>query len=272
MQKKLESGELIDTEKVPSGRSREKTDHSQNGRTISSRYLSKNKNDIALLPTIKAAAPYQKFRPKVNNNISITVKRSDFREKVREKRTGNVLLFLVDASGSMGAKKRMIAVKGAILSLLIDSYKRRDLVGLMTFRKDEAKLLLSPTKSTELAYKLLKEIPTGGKTPLPKGINEAIRVMRMEKHLAGNSRVIVILTDGRGNASDSGCYKAELSAAIHHATNEKIRFLVIDTEEGYPKLKLVKALACELNATYLRIDDLDNRRLANSIRSYVLNT
>ena len=116
---------------------------------------------------MRVAAVNQRHRQ--GNHLLVKVETSDLREKVRESRTGNLILFLVDASGSMGIQKRMSAAKGAVLSLLKDAYQKRDTVGLMTFRGQEAQLVLNPTRSIDLAYQRLKEIETGGKTPACAG-------------------------------------------------------------------------------------------------------
>lgn len=104
----------------------------------------------------------------------VTIRADDLREKVREQRTGAAVLFLVDASGSMGAKRRMGVVKGAVLSLLSDVYEKRDTVGLLAFRKDRADVLLPLTRSVDLAEKYLRDLKTGGKTPWPHGLAAAL--------------------------------------------------------------------------------------------------
>ena len=128
-------------------------------------------SDLAFDATLRAAAPYQKSRKK--DGLAFVIQKSDFRQKVREKRTGSFLVFVVDASGSMGAGKRMTAVKGAILSLLGDAYQKRDKVALITFRRDSAELALGMTRSIDLAAKKLEKLATGGKTPLYAGLEAA---------------------------------------------------------------------------------------------------
>ena len=103
------------------------------------------------------------------------------REKVRETKTGSLILFVVDASGSMGAPRRMVAVKGAILSLLLDAYQRRNRVGLIAFRGTSAQVLLPPTSNVDLAHAHLREMPTGGRTPLSRGLLLAMEVVEAEK-------------------------------------------------------------------------------------------
>jgi magnesium chelatase subunit D len=124
---------------------------------------------VALAATLRAAAPHQKSRGRGSVGPGISVHPEDLREKVREGREGNLILFVVDASGSMAARRRMSAVKGAVLSLLADAYQRRDKVGLVSFRGEGARVLLPPTASVELAAPRLEELPTGGRTPLGGG-------------------------------------------------------------------------------------------------------
>ena len=133
------------------------------GRSVKSSLYSSNPGDLAFDATLRAAAPYQKVREK--NGMALSIYKEDIRLKVREKRTGNLIVFVVDASGSMGVKKRMTAVKGAILSLLNDAYQKRDQVALITFRKNSADLNLGVTRSVDLAAKKLQHLATGGRTP-----------------------------------------------------------------------------------------------------------
>jgi magnesium chelatase subunit D len=124
----------------------------------------------------------------------------DVQEKVREARTGSLILFLVDASGSMGAQRRMVAVKGAILSLLLDAYQRRDRVGLISFRGAGADLLLPPTGSVDLAQVHLRDLPTGGRTPLGHGLYLALDVIERERLKDRDVLpLLVLLSDGRAN-------------------------------------------------------------------------
>ncbi|MBQ8373783.1 MAG: ATP-binding protein, partial [Candidatus Methanomethylophilaceae archaeon] len=134
------------------------------GRYARSRPSDEKVHDIAFDATIRAAAPYQ--RDSDHGGMSISILPQDIREKVRERRSGCTIMFLVDASGSLGVRKRMAAVKGAVLSMLRDSYVKRDRIGLMAFRRDSAELILPPTRSVEYSYRKLEELPTGGKTPL----------------------------------------------------------------------------------------------------------
>ena len=106
----------------------------------------------------------------IRQSNGFLIEKTDFREKVRESKIGNLIMFVVDASGSMAAEERMTATKGAVLSLLLDAYQRRDRVGMVVVRKNAAELVLPPTNSVELAQKFLPILPTGGRTPMAHGL------------------------------------------------------------------------------------------------------
>lgn len=224
--------------------------------------------DIAFGATLRAAAPYQSSRDK--NGLALAIREYDLREKVREKRTGSTILFVVDASGSMGAQKRMEAVKGAIMSLLTDAYQKRDSVGMVAFRKEEAELILGITRSVDLAHKKLEELPTGGKTPLSLGIYRGYKVLKAAiKKDPDIIPVMVLVTDGRGNTSFQGKdpHKEALEVAEKIAS-EGIQNIVIDTEEDYIKLHLAEEIAMCMNANYYRLEDLR----ADEIFTFVKNS
>ena len=205
--------------------------------------------DVALAATIRAAAPRQKERGR--DRSGILVRQQDLREKVREGREGNLILFVVDASGSMAARRRMGAVKGAVLSLLTDAYQRRDKVGLISFRGEGAQVLLPPTASVELAAPRLEELPTGGRTPLAAGLEKAAEVLARERLRDAERRpLLVLLTDGRTTAGP-GPHRA---AARLRTTG--IASVVVDTEEGYVRLAMAGEIASSLGAQYLRLEAL----------------
>ena len=213
--------------------------------------------DIAFDATFRAAAPHQKFRE--HNGMALAVKKEDIRTKIREKRAGNTILFVVDASGSMGANKRMTAVKGAICSLLNDAYQKRDQVGMIAFRKRSAELILDITRSVDLARKKLEVLPTGGRTPLSAGLLLARQVFHNQKQKDKDCLpVMVLLSDGRANAAmgDGNPVKEALQEAAK-IRGDGIKCVVIDTEKDYIRLKLAQDLAKELKADYFKIEDLD---------------
>ncbi|SHJ18693.1 magnesium chelatase subunit D family protein [Lutispora thermophila] len=229
--------------------------------------IPKNKlQDIAFDATLRAAAPYQAIREK--KGLAITIDNSDFREKVREKRTGSTIIFIVDASGSMGAKKRMSAVKGAIVSLLTDAYQKRDKVGLIAFRKKEADVLLNITRSVDMAEKCLKTLPTGGKTPLSAGLFKGYEVIRTaQKKNPDMLPIIVLVSDGRTNASINGGDPFEEAMEIAKKIRmEGIRSIVVDTEQGFIKLGIAKDIANALGALYCKLEELEGEQLAEAVR------
>lgn len=157
-------------------------------------------HDIAIDATLRAAAPHQKGRR--SNGCAVVIRHEDIRRKEREKRTGNIFLFLVDASGSMGARERMKAVKGVVFKMLADAYQKRDRVGMIAFRRDRAEVLLPITRSIEFAQKKLAALPTGGKTPLAQGLIKAEDMLdRLYKQDPLQDPVLILITDGRATNS-----------------------------------------------------------------------
>lgn len=239
------------------------------GRYVRSRIAS-GRSDIALDASIRAAAPYQVFRKK--EGIALSLEMSDLRQKVRERKSGISVMFLVDASGSMGARKRMVAVKGAVFSLLRESYKNRDKVGLTAFRRDRAEILLPLTKSVDLAHRKLRDMPTGGTTPLAAALLKVYTEIRKERRAHPNERYYVILTtDGRANVAVSGgdAFTDALAAARHIGNENTASWIVVDTGTGYPHTDNALNICKELNGTYLRLDDLSSDGLAHRIRTIV---
>jgi magnesium chelatase subunit D len=219
------------------------------GLPVGSREDGENVGDVALAATVRAAAPHQRSRGKEGPGLE--VRSYDLRQNVREGREGNLILFLVDASGSMAARKRMSAVKGAVLSLLNDAYQRRDKVALISFRGEGARILLPPTSSVELAASRLQDLPTGGRTPLAAGIEKAAEVL-MRENLRDRERrpLLVLLTDGRPTAGADPMVAAARLRALGPAS------FVVDTEEGYVRLGMAGELAGAMGARCLRLEEL----------------
>ncbi|MCI6032899.1 magnesium chelatase subunit D family protein [Fusobacterium varium] len=239
------------------------------GRYIKSTLPKGKIRDFAFDATIRAAAPYQKKNKE--NNLMINIKKEHIRVKVREKRTGASILFVVDSSGSMGVKKRMEAVKGAVMSLLKDAYEKRDRVGMVSFRRDKAEELLPITRSIDLAQKKLEKLATGGKTPLAEGIAKAYTIikneMRKDKEVVP---LIVFLSDGKGNFSASG--KDPVKESLEMAEkikNEGIRAIVIDTEEGFIKLEMAKTLSEAMKAEYYKLENLRSEDMLKLIKDNI---
>jgi magnesium chelatase subunit D len=188
------------------------------------------------------------------------VRPGDLRENVREGREGNMVLFLVDASGSMAARERMSAVKGAVLSLLSDAYQRRDKVALLSFRGEGARVLLPPTSSVELAAERLKDLPTGGRTPLAEGLLEAAEVLERERVRDRERRpLLVLLTDGRETAGGD----AMSAAAVLRAA--RVPSIVVDTEEGVVRLGMAAGVAEALGAPCMRLEELQAEELVGAV-------
>ena len=189
--------------------------------------------DVALDATIRAAAIYQKERV-VDSDLAMAIKTQDIREKIRVGKVSTATIFVVDASGSMGANRRMESAKGAVLSLLLDSYQQRDKVGLVAFRGDQADVLLPLCSSSDLAYKRLQELPTGGKTPLAAGLKMGLNLLMSEKHRDEEAiPILLLISDGRANVSlESGTkdIRMELLALTEQARANGIYVIVIDTE------------------------------------------
>jgi magnesium chelatase subunit D len=247
-------------------RSRTKT-ASKAGRYVRSTMQRKN-GDLAFDATMRAAAPHQARRRR--DGVAIAIEPADIREKVREKRIGNFLLFVVDASGSMGAQQRMVETKGTILSLLLDAYQKRDRIGMVAFKGNTAETLLPPTSSVEMAHKLLEELPTGGKTPLSAGLIKAYEVAKAHLYKDPNiSPLLIIISDGKGNVSmaDGKPLAEARRAAEIIRDEERIKTLVVDVEKtGFLAFGLARELAVALGAEYYKIDDLKADTLVQAVK------
>ena len=242
-------------------RSATRTDERQ-GRYVRAELPRTKTADIAFDATLRAAAPYQKWREK--NGLALAIRSEDIRSKVREKRTGNIFLFAVDASGSMGARERMKTVKGVILKILLEAYQKRDRVGMIAFRKNQAEVLLPVTKSVDFAQKKLATMPTGGKTPLAKGLEKAEDVLDMiYRQDPMQDPVLIVITDGRATTPlvPGGDATAEAMNEAERIAKRKLPVAVIDTENGFVKLGLAKKLAKKMDASYFRVDKLSEDSL-----------
>ncbi len=224
--------------------------------------------DIAFDATIRAAAPFQKFREEHLKIVAFSIQKADLQKKVRVKRTANLVLFLVDASWSMAVAERMNATKGAILSLLTDAYQRRDRVGLIVFQKDRATLILPPTNSVQLAQKALVDIPVGGKTPLSAGLLMSIDVLAKERYTHPDVEpLLIVLTDGAGNVSVGPM--APQDEAYHFAeliTREKVKSIVINMEHAAFDQGLAKDLADHLEAPCYTLSEIKAENLYHTVK------
>ncbi|WP_243057920.1 VWA domain-containing protein [Nocardioides sp. SR21] len=215
---------------------------------------------VHLVETLKAAAARPDRAPG-----RVVLQGDDLRIAVREGREANLVLFCVDASGSMAARKRMTQVKTAVLSLLLDAYRRRDKVGLITFRGADAALALPPTHSVDIAAVRLDELPAGGRTPLAEGLLEAARVLERERVRDPHLRpLLVVVTDGRATGGTDPVTRS-LQAADHVAALG-VTTIVVDGESGPLRLGLAARLAAHLRAEYLPVAEVSAETLAGAVR------
>ncbi|MBV8787331.1 MAG: VWA domain-containing protein, partial [Mycobacterium sp.] len=189
----------------------------------------------------------------------------DVRRAIREGREGNLVIFVVDASGSMAARDRMAAVSGATLSLLRDAYQRRDKVAVITFRQHEARLLLPPTSSAHIAGRRLARFDTGGRTPLAEGLLAARELIVREKARDRARRALVmVLTDGRATAGLDPLRRSRIAAA--RLVAEGAAAVVVDCETSYVRLGLAEQLARHLGAPAVRLEQLHADSLTRAVR------
>ena len=278
---KLESSKTVDRQyRKGSGRRLMTKTKDTRGRMIRAYQDEKALEDLALVDTLRAAAPYQRLRAATkmeqeklstqsqqlehqsSKGLSIVIKPQDYRRKAREKRVGAYQLFVVDASGSMAARHRMEATKAAILSLLRDSYIHRDSVGLIAFRKESAEVLLPFTRSVERAERLLASMLTGGKTPLAHALRMAYTMCDrlLRAHRAERIQIICI-TDGRATSGDSDDPVSESKQWARIVGTLPVDCIVIDPETGFIKLGLAKELCKLMNGSYYAMDTISADRI-----------
>ena len=221
--------------------------------------------DLAFAATLRAAAPYQRQR---HGEQAVVIRAEDLRVWIRARRAAANILFLVDASGSMGAKERMKMVKGAALALLREAYQKRDRVGLIAFRRTSAETLLPMTRSVELAEKALRSLPTGGKTPLAEGLAAALKMMDELGRKEGAETVLVLVTDGRTNVSAAGKAKEEALRAAEEIARRDAHCIVLDTEKSFPKVGLAPEIAQRMNAGYATLERLCAEGVLEVVRRF----
>ena len=221
--------------------------------------------DLAFAATLRAAAPYQRQR---HGEQAVVIRTEDLRVWIRARRAAANILFLVDASGSMGAKERMKMVKGAVLALLREAYQKRDRVGLIAFRRTSAETLLPMTRSVELAEKELRSLPTGGKTPLAEGLAAALKMMDELSRKEGAETVLVLVTDGRTNVSAAGKAKEEALRAAEEIARRDAHCIVLDTEKSFPKVGLAPEIAQRMNAGYATLERLCAEGVLEVVRRF----
>jgi len=248
-------------------RSLTRTDRKR-GRYIRARPASGRTDDVAFDATLRAAAPHQIERSQQRQQVAFAIEPADLQQKVRVRKVGNLILFVVDASWSMAVAERMSATKGAILSLLTDAYQRRDRVGLVVFQKDRAVTVLPPTNSIQLAQRALADIPVGGKTPLSAGLQLALETFQQDKVSHPDSiPLMILLTDGAGNVSMGNLPPQE---EAHHVADmlrqANIRSAVINMEHAAFDQGLARSLADRLHSPCYTLHELRAEHLYQTVR------
>ncbi|SPF68050.1 adenosinetriphosphatase [Propionibacterium ruminifibrarum] len=234
---------------------------------------------LALDATLRAAAPHQRDRRAglgpgdPRRNLAVIVEPDDWRQAVRTTQVGSAVILVVDASGSMGARGRMVASKGAVLSLLLDSYVRRDQVALVTFRDTGAEVLVPPTSSVELAEQRLRRMPVGGRTPLSAGLLAADGLAAsLRATNPGQRQIVIVVTDGRANVGldgrvSRGAQDETITVAARLAGNG-CTWLVVDTEHtAGRRTRAAAGLAAALGARCLTLEELRADELAGLART-----
>jgi len=236
-----------------------------NGARVGASKLERGSGSLHLVETLLAAAGKQPTRARAGGRVDLRAE--DLRAAVREGREANLVLFCVDASGSMAARKRMVQVKTAILSLLLDAYRRRDKVALITFRGQQAELILPPTHSVDIAAARLDDVAAGGRTPLAEGLLEAARVLNRERVRDPRLRqLLVLVTDGRAtHGADAGARSLQ---AADHLADLGVTTVVIDGETGPLRLGLAISIAERLHAEHLSVADVNAEALTSTVRQY----
>ena len=233
------------------------------GRRTGASPLSSTGSGIHLVETVRAAAPHQAARGRSSGRLLLQP--TDLRRAVREGREANLVVFVVDTSGSMAGRDRMHQVKTAILSLLLDAYRRRDRVGVVTFRDRTAEIALPPTGSIDIAARRLDHLPAGGRTPLAEGLTKAAEVVRRERLRDPSRRpLLVIVTDGRATAGPDAVERSRQAAA--YLATEGIGCVVVDCESGGMRMGLAAKLAQYLDADHVPLVHVNAQALADIVR------
>lgn len=280
------------TRKSAGKRSMTKTKRKRGHYIQARRVISGKVDDLAFDATLRAAALHQKERreqidketrrpgdqgnrppsplPPVSpsHQPKFLVRKHDLHKKIRVRRAANLILFVVDASWSMAVAERMLATKGAIMSLLHDAYQRRDRVGLVVFQKNTATLVLQPTSSVDLAQRALTDIPVGGKTPLTAGLALSLAIIKREKNLHPEVMpLMIILTDGAGNVSMGNLPpQIEAHKVANQIRDEHIRSVVINMEHVAFDQGLARKLAENLDANCLSLKELHAEALYEAVK------
>ncbi len=228
------------------------------GRFVRSAAMSESRPTVAVTATAIALTERRAGDP------SVVVGTGDLRGAVRSSPTGNLVILCVDASGSMGAESRMAMAKGAALGLLTDAYQRRDRIALITFAGDDADVVLRPTASIEIAQSRMRDLPTGGSSPVAEGLDAVLRLVAGGSGDQALQPLLVLITDGRATGSPDALQRSHDSA--RRLAERRIAAVVIDAESGPTRLGLAAELAALLAAPCLPLDSMIDGSLERTIR------
>jgi len=210
--------------------------------------------DIAVDATLRASA----LRGRKGEGLAIYVEPQDLREKVRKRTKSAVIAFVVDASGSMGAQRRMEVAKGAVMELLRESYRKRDKVAFVAFRGRDAQVLLPPTSGVKRAMQCLRELPTGGRTPLPAGLSKGLEIlvneMRKDEDIVP---IMVLVSDGKGNVPIWGDVGREVRAIAAEIREKGVHLVVVDSGGGFLNLGYGREIAEIAEGQYCDLGELN---------------
>ncbi|QII06581.1 magnesium chelatase subunit D family protein [Rhodococcoides fascians A25f] len=246
-------------EGAPGRRSRSRSSH---GRSV--RPTVERGKGLHLIGTLFAAAEHQVVRGRTSGRLKLEP--ADLRGAIKEGREGNLIVFVVDASGSMAARDRLSAVTGAVLSLLRDAYQRRDKVAVITVRGTEAETVLPPTSSVDVAVTRLRNMKTGGRSPLAQGFLKARDLVLRERVRDPLRRALVVaLTDGRATGGTDPVGRARIAAG--RIASDKIASVVVDCESGMVRLGLAADFAARLGGGYVALEDLSAEQVTAVVRA-----